>query len=207
MAEENHPSFIPEFFFEFIARIVPGLVLLAAACFLFHGDFSVLYAYATAGNTAISSLGTSGFLLVVAWIFGVVLDVGLFTVVKLLPLKKCPPPFKNWIPSPEENETFLKTILTMEPWKREAVYKMKSLGIFYRSMGVICALIAIARLSVGLGVWTNNTFRGFAQLPWWIGWVFTSLAVVFYLCWNDHGKSVGHWWKIAAKTKPPASAP
>jgi len=62
----SKPEFIPDFFREFISRIIPGMVFIGIYIFWSGKHLKVVFSDAT----------LSVFVLVAAWIIGVTIDVG-----------------------------------------------------------------------------------------------------------------------------------
>ena len=77
---EKGAQLIPDFFYEFISRIIPGLIVIAL-CFFWSGTN-----FDSKSITTPFLAGTSFFSLLLGWVIGTTLDVGVFVVAN--PLKE-----------------------------------------------------------------------------------------------------------------------
>ena len=119
MAEEPEKltGLVPEFYFELIARIIPGLGAIWISMCWSGCDFKTVY----------SSLGLSAFILVGAWVIGVTLDVGVFRVYRKILGNRFVPELSS---SPV-------TIRKLPEWVRKSIFKDYAVVIFSRGMFVI----------------------------------------------------------------------
>ena len=120
--DDNLWAFIPDFIYDFIGRIIPGLIVISLYLYwtgkgleCFHHTFEI-----------------SLFILVAAWVIGVTLDEGVFFFWKLFRKSVFPgdDPLPRWESEPA------------------SLVKHKGLGIFYRSMAVICGVTISLSLSM-----------------------------------------------------------
>ncbi|HEY1717499.1 MAG TPA: hypothetical protein VGH42_04295 [Verrucomicrobiae bacterium] len=148
----NKTEFIPDFYREFISRIIPGLVVIALYIYWSETDFKVVF----------SSYLMSSFLLIAAWIIGVTLDVGIFLIVdlivgadKFIPKPQKNPgesePTKHQEKSLESNDNAYtdewEYLCKAKPWERGIILKTLSQVIFFCVMFSICALAVILSLA------------------------------------------------------------
>ena len=115
--EPKETQLIPDFFYEFISRIIPGLVVIALSFYWSDSDFKAIS----------SSLGLSLFVLVAAWIIGTTLDVGVFMVVKWI----CPGLLKK---IPASHRDIWEYLCKAKSWERESYNKAEALRIFFRNI-------------------------------------------------------------------------
>ena len=139
MSDENQSTdepvkgeLIPEFFVEFISRIVPGLVVI----FLFFYWQKDGLKNISDHKDDFSGLGLSLFILVAAWVIGVTLDVGVFIIFRKI-LKKRADDHSNKIPK------IWETMHLAKPWERGNIAKAAAQMLFFRSMVSICAIVVV----------------------------------------------------------------
>ena len=159
--EKNEAEFIPDFYREFISRIIPGLVVIALYLYWSNTDFKAIFPGESTGATITSS----SFLFIAAWIIGVTLDVGIFLIAvqilriiqkKFHCLKHC---LKKLLESPmdyneqegnnEQDEW--EYLRAANPWERGIIIKTFAQVIFFRGMFSICALTVILSVSSMIG--------------------------------------------------------
>ena len=183
--ETNNTQVIPDFFYEFISRIIPGLVVITISLYWSDSDIKAIF----------SSVGLSLFVLVAAWIIGMTLDAGGFTIVKRI----CPQRFLEKIPSchPNTHDHLCKT----NRWEREIFSKAQAQSIFFRSMTTICALSIFLTSTVTIFSSKLNSMcpallkhlPALLRHPWIYGICGFVFFFVFLSCWWAQRKCLESW--------------
>jgi hypothetical protein len=194
---EKQTWVIPDYFYELIARMIPGSIAIAISMYWSESDF---------GKVA-SSVGLSVFALGVAWVLGATLDVGAFTFfknakrvcmrldVKAFTFSKTAKWFQDKL------ETFacpvnpkLEVVRGLSDLDRRTITKAMALKILFRNMLVICVLTML--ICLGMHVCPSRDF----YLPrlqndyWLYALLCCFLIVVFWGCWKELDSSISHWW-------------
>jgi hypothetical protein len=189
--EPKETQIIPDFFYEFIARIIPGLVFIALCLYWSDSDFKAISA----------SVGLSLFVLVAAWIIGTTLDLGVFVIVNLI----CPKCLLEKIPAPHPDtwDHLCKT----KSWEREIYKKTEAVCIFYRSMASICALMVFLIFIVTTFSLTLDSvlpaltkhLPALLRHPWVYGILGVIFFFVFVSCWWAQKNALEAWSARFAK--------
>jgi hypothetical protein len=192
MAENVEPEklsgLVPDFYFELIARIIPGSIVI----------LSFIYWSGRELKEVFSTFGVSALLLMAAWIIGVILDLGLYAA--------CPKML-----APPELSSSLETVRALQPWDRRIYFKQYALLIFLRGMAVVCGLTALITV---LMRFCSGELSGSPVIQVCSGWFSdlpvlhehylryglpcTVLQLVFFLSWRVHRARVDqycqpHW--------------
>ena len=191
---------IPDFFYELIARIIPGVVVIAISIYWFSGNFK------TSSGVELSVFVFFG--LVAAWIIGVTLDLGVFVGWKWFVGRKWLLRLRHYL----KREEFVSDLIQygwivrkLEPLDRKLVTKAHAQIVFFRSMTAICAfavLICLAMLCVpywGFLLPALDDCAGFYAL------IYSILALVFWSCWKWQHGELEKWYKEEAKLYPKSS--
>ncbi len=174
---------VPEFFFELIARIVPGLVGVLSCVYWSGRDLKD------------DHFGVLG-LLVAAWVVGVALDVGVYRIVyAILPEEVR----KNVVPDLRPTTEFIREL---PAYDRGILMKQFALLVFLRAMIVMCAV-------TGLGCWVIWSWSGWLinllLLPQHYGRCGVAFSILGSLCWWGWvGFSIPgspRWWGRKKKGK------
>jgi hypothetical protein len=180
---------IPEFFVEFISRIVPGLVVIFLFFYWQKNGLKTISDH----KDDFSGLGLSLFIFVAAWVIGVTLDVGVFIVFRKIKIFKAyAEKHEKSIPAIWENMHLAK------PWERGNIAKAAAQMIFFRNMVSICAMVFVLCLCDFIGATTTIDF--FSELKEFFPnlynhkgfYAFASivLGLVFYFVWEAQPNSL-----------------
>ena len=188
---ENPTVFVPDFFFECIARIIPGLVVVAICIYWSKGNFETVYSHSW----------VSVFVLVGAWIIGVILDIGFYaiaksfagvfkSVVKFILPGKWVTKLHEWVRkvAPVIDLGFIRQLGS---WDRSRAIKSSAQVIFYRSMGEICFLTLVACGVMYLAPRWDFWLPGLHDQGGRYALVSVILFLVFVLCWTTQRVAFG----------------
>jgi len=191
---EKGAQLIPDFFYEFISRIIPGLIVIAL-CFFWSGTN-----FDSKSITTPFLAGTSFFSLLLGWVIGTTLDVGVFVVanpLKEIFVKKNHHEKKSDILEADYWEGLKK----MTAWERNYFHKQTALKIFFRNMASICFLTTIIIFIHRFGL--DSEFPALERyLPDLLtrnsgGYLIWSLffGVIFFFGWRSYYRSDLIWKK------------
>ena len=187
--ESSQTGGIPDFFYELIARIIPGVAVVAICIYGSNGDFETVY----------SSVGLSVFVLVAGWIIGVTLDLGVFGGWKWLCRHN-----QRLEKTASDLSQYAWIVRKLLPWDRKLVTKAHAQIVFFRSMTVICLLIVCICVAMLCGAVLRFPPPDFL-LPALhdhhlrYGAVCLILALVFLACWKWQHQELVKWYKDEAK--------
>jgi hypothetical protein len=177
---------IPDFFYELISRIMPGFMAIAI----------LVYASGNHLVEVFSRLELSVFLLMLAWVFGIILDVGFFCTVKFICADFLPrlrgKTLWEGIWKPKRN--LWKYSRTARPWERGMLNKSEAQMIFFRTMALICFLLYFLCLLCKIfslcdalfPILARNTPHGNVLVEI----CSPILGGVFLLCWRQQSQSL-----------------
>jgi hypothetical protein len=180
--ESSQTGGVPDFFYELIARIIPGVVVVAISIYWSKGDFKTVY----------SSVGLSVFMLVAAWIIGVTLDIGVFAGYKL-----CPEKYRQKI-TPDLS-TYAWILRKLLPFDRKLVTKALALIVFFRIMTIICVFALLICVAMLLFPRWDFFLPALHDHFWRYGLVSVILALVFGICWNEQHRELDSWFRSEAE--------
>lgn len=138
---EKLAAIIPDFFFELISRIAPGFVVIVLSLYWAGSDFKAV----------VFTIGLSVFMLAAAWIIGVTLDVGVYSIGKILHLDKWLlrdpegelSPVTEKVDTEEVEYDRWEYLRKASSWERGRIIKAEAQLIFFRNMMSVCALTAV----------------------------------------------------------------
>jgi hypothetical protein len=157
--------------------------VVAIAIYWSGGDFKTVY----------SNVGLSVFVLVVAWIIGVTLDIGVFAGFKL-----CPEKYRQQIvPDLSKYAWIFRKLL---PFDRKLVTKSLALIVFFRIMTVICVFAVLIPVAMLLFPSRDFFLPALHDHPWRYGLVSGIFALVFGFCWNEQHRELESWFKSEAES-------
>jgi len=165
---EQLTGLVPDFFFELIARIVPGLVGVLSCVYWSGRDFKP-------DHFGVLTL------LVAAWVVGVTLDVGVYRIVyAILPEKVR----HEVVPDLRPTTEFFRELPVRD---RGILFKQFALLVFLRGMMVICAVTGVACWF--MGSW-SGWLRGLPLMDQagWCGFAFSILGSLCCWRWKEKGK-------------------
>jgi hypothetical protein len=168
---EQLTGLVPDFFFELIARIPPGLVGVLSCVYWSGRDLKA------------DHFGVLG-LLVAAWVVGVTLDVGVYRIVYAI-LPELPEKVRNnVVPDLRPTTEFFRELPV---WDRGILFKQFALLVFLRGIMVMCAV-------TGVGCWVMWLWSGWLchspLLPQHYGWCGVVFSILGSLCWWKRKKKV-----------------
>jgi hypothetical protein len=178
-SEENQTGAIPEFFYDIIARMIPGLLAIVIYMYWSKADF----------KSVVSNVGMSGFVLVAAWVVGVTLDVGVFAIAK----KICSGKWLQKV-APDLNP-LLGITRKLPPFERRLIAKALAQIIFFRNMMVICGSAALICLVMCFLPIFDLLLPALRDHDYLCGLLCVILWWVFWLCWKLQRGSVADWLK------------
>jgi hypothetical protein len=205
-AAENQAWVIPDFFYELIARMIPGLVAIAIFMYWSKSDFNKVVASGGAPvneySKVVSIAGLSVFGLVAGWVIGVTLDVGAYAIGKQF----FPELQKEFAPDVTPS---LEVVQWLSDTDRKIMTKQTAVKILFRNMMVICALTGV--ICQGMCFWPewhlwvsflpglHDHYVRYEYLCW-------ILAFVFWLCWKQQRSGLSSWWKMEEERVSKSSA-
>jgi hypothetical protein len=167
---EQITGFVPDFFFELIARIVPGLVAILTCAYWSGGDFKAAY----------SNAGPLALLLVAAWVVGVTLDVVVYRIVYAVLPKGVR---TTVVPDLRPPTEFFRRLPV---WDRRILFKQFALLVFLRGMMVLCAVTGV--VCVVMWLWSGALcylpvlYQHYRRY----GVICSILALLFGVSWRAH---------------------
>jgi hypothetical protein len=174
---------IPDFFYELIARIIPGAAVVAICIYGANGDFKAVY----------SSVGLSVSVLVAGWVIGVTLDLGVFAGWEWLSPERLR---KNIAPDLIEYAWIDRKLL---PWDRKLVTKARAQIVFFRSMTAICVFTVLICVAMLYFPRWDFLLPALHDHAWSYGTVCFILIWVFGSCWKWQHDELEEWYKEEEK--------
>ena len=174
------PSVIPDFFFEFISRIIPGLVVIALCLYWSDSNLKVIF----------SNIESSFFVLVASWIIGTTLDLGVFLIVKRI----CP---KCLLDKTKTTDLDIwKKLCELNSWQREYYFKTQAVCIFFRGMASISALsVCLIFIITSSHLKMDSVLPALLRHPWVYGILGVIFSIVFVWCWWAENGALHEWSK------------
>jgi hypothetical protein len=212
--EDKLTTIIPDFYYDLIGRIAPGFVAITVSVYWSGSNFEVVF----------STIGQSVFALVIAWLIGVTLDVGVYyigTSFRLDEFLKCLKSnglkiscLKNWkrallkrsqVSKAGENHVY-NYLSKASPWERGSLIKQQALLILYRNMLSICALTALICFFMRFfPEWLSSSLNSLLPVLHCHYWRYFVLTVVFSLifavCWWHQSISLDAWDEFIKKNE------
>jgi hypothetical protein len=182
---EQVTGLVPDFFFELIARIVPGLVAILTCAYWSGGDFKAAY----------SNAGPFALLLVAAWVVGVTLDVVVYRIVYAILPKGVRTKFVPDLRPPME------FIRRLPVWDRRILFKQFALLVFLRGMMVLCAVTGV--VCVIMWLWSGALYYlpVLYQHYGCYGVICSIFALLFWVSWRAHRLELVDWCEVEAKAQ------
>jgi hypothetical protein len=203
--ESSQTGGVPDFFSELIARVIPGVVVVAISIYWYNGDFKKVY-----------SDGLWVVALVVAWIIGVTLDLGVFGIYMLC-LEKLRKIVHDIITSAwmlrHAEAIFCKLVTKIlqeivhdfgtsawmlrdvEPLFRKLVTKMFAVLVFFRSMAVFCGFTVAICVVMPICPWCDFFLPRLGCCPCLYLVVSLVLGLVFGFCWYEEHRQINSWFE------------